>query len=273
VLSVAHDLEERTEQPTPSRRRQAREEGKAARSRDLTAALGLLAALLSIRHLGGEGLERGLDAVRRCLGDIFCGSPLTAELAGALALEAVVAAFAIVWPLLAIAFLVAASSSLLQARFLLRPEAAAPRLARLSPAAGLARLFSARGAGRGGFAVLKAALVAGLLAVASAPLLSESGPCAPAALLAVPLPQALAGGLGHLLAACTWAAAGLAGLGALDWLFQRFLLERELRMSRRELLEELERQEGKALPRRRRRQARVRLRASAASGGKEAARG
>ncbi|MGM0492264.1 MAG: EscU/YscU/HrcU family type III secretion system export apparatus switch protein, partial [Armatimonadota bacterium] len=59
--------EERSEQPTPRKRKQAREKGQVATSVDLSRALGLLAIYLAWRFAGAGMLSRLLNATERWL--------------------------------------------------------------------------------------------------------------------------------------------------------------------------------------------------------------
>jgi flagellar biosynthetic protein FlhB len=149
-----------------------------------------------------------------------------------------------VLPLAVLVVLVAAGASLMQTGVFFKARWAAPRLDRLSPASGLARVFSTRSFGRGGFAALKGLSLGLALAWGLAPLFSSSSDVSAESLLSRPFPATAAAGLDHVLRVFTWAAAGLVALGLLDWLFQRVELERDLRMTRQEAIDELKDQEG-----------------------------
>lgn len=237
--------EQRTEKPTPQRRREARKRGQVAQSADLVAALCVLAALLTLRYLGASTVEDLRGGFGRFLG----WSPTHSESLNMgesvrLARGVLTAASVIALPLLLVVFGTVTVSGMFQSGFLVRPAAVVPRLARLSPAAGMARLFSSRGLGRGIFALLKCAVLAGVLVWGIAPLLQRLGPLSPAELMTTPLPVAAERGVDHVLEVGIYAALALVALGVLDWLFQRWQLERDLRMTRREVEEEIERQEG-----------------------------
>lgn len=239
--------EERTEPATPRRREEARRHGRVARSADLSSAVVLLAAVLALPLLGGP-LARGLagstaGAFERmaALGcpesDLFAdlGGLFTASLAAALPLLGALAAAAL-------------AVNLLQVGFLFAPEAVAPKAERLDLGRGLARIFSARSALRGAAGLLKVAAVGAVVALS---LWAERD--ALAALAGRPFEQALGAALGMLFVLSLRAALALVALGVLDYAAQRWQHERDLRMSRRELREELRRYEGDPRVRERRR--------------------
>jgi flagellar biosynthetic protein FlhB len=239
---MLNDHEQRTERATPRRRREARREGKVALSGDLVAALTLLAALLALRWSGGaavEGLREGVGGLLRTAPEPFSGAGVVSLTASCMILAATIVA-----PIGLVVALAAAGSSLAQTGFLWRPQAVVPSLNRLSAGRGLARALSIRGLGRGFFALLKCALLVLFLAWGLGPLVAEAGSLSPAALMTTSLPASLARGVDHILDVGTAAASALVLLGVLEWIFQRWQLERDLRMTHREVLEEQEREEG-----------------------------
>jgi type III secretion protein U len=224
---------ERTERPTPRRLASLRRRGEVPVSRELTGAASLLAGLVALALAGPSllaalaGLLRAglLDAVGE---EPAPGAALRSAAAAVLRLTAV--------PALA-AFAAALAAGTLQTGGLLALGPIAPRLDRLDPARGLARILSAARLAALGLGALKAALLAaaalhGWRATASAlsrlPGAGSPGP-AVAALLG-PLAWRLSGAL--LL------------LGGADWLLTRWRHRRRARMSREEVRREAREDEG-----------------------------
>ena len=85
---MAASADEKTEQPTPRRRKEAREKGQVARSQDLTAAVLLLAGFLSLALLG-PGLWMCLVAMVQAAltGDAPASLPEVLRFAGAAVTE------------------------------------------------------------------------------------------------------------------------------------------------------------------------------------------
>jgi len=150
MAEAGRDAADRTEAATPRRLQKAREEGHVPVSRELSsfAVLGGAALVLT---LVAPACSRFL-AVRLAalLAHAHEAEPLAALRAAALAGLAAAAPFALV------AMLAGAGSVLLQTGFLIHPGALRPDLARLSPMAGLKRVFGTAMLSGTGAAVLKA---------------------------------------------------------------------------------------------------------------------
>ena len=244
------DAEDRTEQPTPRRREEARESGQVTRSQDLTAAAVLLGGLLVLKVFGTSMLEHMLALTQElgCAGDVSTAGLQT------WAARALLAAALITLPLLALLMLIAAGSTMVQSGIVVTWKKLAPSLDKLDPVAGLRRLFSSEALTKLGLGLLKMALV-GAVAYTTivgqiTPLLS-TGALGPRGILHVAgsLAFALALRLGLVLLV----------LALLDYYYQRWQLERSLRMTRQELRDELKRMEGDPVMKQRRRQIQARL--------------
>lgn len=132
--------EDRTEAATPRRLQRAREEGRAPISRELSLAAGLASTALAVamyfpraaRHLSGGLTSFLIHLPEWTLAD---GGATAAHAAASEVLRAVA-------PVALGVMLVSAVISLLQSGFLLSTNPLRPDLSRISPAAGLRRLFS-----------------------------------------------------------------------------------------------------------------------------------
>ncbi len=137
---MAEDLGDKTEAPTPQRRLKAREQGNIARSQDLTAALLLLGAVILLYTTGG-GLIHALTSI---MTGFFSEQTLASlELVdlwplvmGMIAMIARAMA-----PLLAGLVILAVLANILQVGFFISPKRLQPRLDSLNPAKGIKRLF------------------------------------------------------------------------------------------------------------------------------------
>jgi len=129
----------RTEQATPRRRQKARERGQVARSRELPAALAMLAVILFLWAYPALGRGDWRNVFGRMLAtavgsDIGPSSPLPAWTGWAVVRWAA--------PVLLLGWTVALGASFLQGGFVFAPAALAPKPERLNPASNLQRLFS-----------------------------------------------------------------------------------------------------------------------------------
>lgn len=239
--------EERTEPASPRRREEARERGQVARSADLSSAVILLAAVLALQFLGRPligGLFASAASVLERLA-LVDGDPagLLTQFGGAF--TAVLLGFL---PFVGIVLAAALAANLVQVGFLFTAKPLAPDFDRLNPVSGLVRLFSMRGLLR---------LVAGLLKLTIVGLvvfwtlwaervrlveLSGRG-FEPILGVAVDLMSVLS----------LRAALALLVLALCEYGVQRWQHERDLRMSKQEVREELKRYEGDPRIRERRR--------------------
>ncbi|MFA9478664.1 flagellar biosynthesis protein FlhB [Phycisphaerales bacterium AB-hyl4] len=238
---------EKTEPPTPRKREEARREGNVPKSTDLNAACALLAATVLIYLLGQRvfgGLKVSLEVL---LSGSHASNPTRPEDLGALGSFVLHILASAVLPLMiaigAIVLMVAVG----QVGFLVTVKPITPKLSKLSPMRGIKNLTNARAAMR--FVMSLGKLIA-IAAVAMFLIYNDL----PKILI---LPELSAG---QAFAAATQMtfllsiklAVLLIILAILDFSFQRFQHERELRMSKQEVKEEMKRMEGDPLMKQRR---------------------
>jgi flagellar biosynthetic protein FlhB len=232
------DPAEKTLEPTPHRREQARQQGQVARSHDLSSAVMLLAGLAALTWLGGSLAGFLVDYCRSQLGrppalavDSHWAVSQWNAVLGALAGR--------VAPILGLLCLAAVAVNVLQGGFRLLPKRAAVDFDRLSLAAGWGRVFSAASLARLAFGVLKLATI---LAAAGVLLYREVDSVLRLTALAPPALAARAAGL------LLWMGLKLGGalllLALVDYAYQWWRHERDLRMTPQALREELRNLEG-----------------------------
>jgi len=249
----ADEFGERTEQPTPRRREEARERGNVARSADLTAAGHMLAAAAALFLLGHAVVRSLAELMGHYLGQPgwlrFGRAELLREFwrLGQWSVSAVL-------PLLIFLMAAALMINVVQVGFLVAPESIRPKLSRLNPVEGAKRIFSLPSLVK--LAVSLGKLVV-LVAIAGAFLLN-SLPVLMA--LTDAAPETVAATIGRsLIQLAMFLAVALFALGLLDFGFQRWKYERDLRMTKQEVREELKNMEGDPLIRQRRRDAHRKL--------------
>lgn len=236
---------ERTEEPSARRLREARLDGRIARSPDLATACLVLAAAAAAT-LGGGAAVRALGGYLASSLDPSRPFADEANLAGEV-LEGAVAGASIVVPaacgLFAMAWLAGAG----QVGLVFTTRPLAPNPARLSPATNLAGLASSRGLRRLATDSVKVA------AVALAAWWAIGGDLGGVVgLAALPAGAAAAAGAGTLARIAFAAGGALLAVGLVDWLLERRRVHAELRMTRREAAEDRKEEEGDPAWRRRR---------------------
>lgn len=227
---------EKSEAPTPKRLKEARKEGRVARSSDLGAWVGIAAAALVlpmvVRH-GQESLTDLLLQVRDVTRD-----PEPAKALAALSAGLRQAAF-VVAPLAAVGVAVAVGAAASQGGIHLATKAAKPQLKRLNPASGFKRLFGAQTLWEAAKAALKTAVLAVVLwrtAQSLVPHLVAAGSMPLTAVL-----QVAKSGTADLVRSAVMAGVVVA---AADYLVVRRRTMKQLKMSRKEVQDEHKQTEG-----------------------------
>lgn len=244
---MAEDGAEKTEQATPRRRQEAREEGNIARSTDLNAAVMLLASVLLMQWLGMQMLTGMKLLIQEQLSPSWAYNPLrvddlqqTLGWAGWMMLR-------IAAPLALAMTAVGVLVSVTQVGLVFSIKPLTPNLGRLSPLKGLKGFLDARAGIRLAMSLSKVGLIGGLAFW----FIYQDMP----AILSMPRLEILpmfgaACGLVYDLALKL--AVILLVLAILDWAYQRWQRERDLRMSKEEVKEEMRRMEGDPMIKQRR---------------------
>ena len=227
---------DQTEKPTPKRLRDARKDGDVPKSRELTAtvmvlcwlALTWLTVPLISRQLLGL-MQRVLDAV-----SLVGRGPMPT-----LWLDAAKVLLLILLPLLLGGLCVALLTEFLQVGALFVPKRVAPDAARLNPLEGMKRMFSQDNLVEVVKSVFKTAALVVIFALVLMRLLPE--------ILRLPMgrPADLAAAHWHgLMWTGIWTVCVFFLLAMFDSAYQRHAFTRKLRMSRREIRQELRDTEG-----------------------------
>ena len=244
---MADTGQEKTESPTPRRRQEARESGNVARSVDLVAAAALLAAVIVLYHLGGavfRHMHLTVDTMLRPLPGhnptriedvdqlLGMGSRLVVSMAAPIALG--VAAVTLL-------------ASLAQVGLMFTLKPLTPSLNKLNPITGLARLFDARAGMRLVMSLLK---LAALVAVSVWVIMRDFPKVILLCHLEVLPMMAAAAAMAYDLALKL--AMLLLILALLDWWYQRWQHEKDLRMTKQEVKDEMKRMDGDPMVKQRR---------------------
>jgi len=235
-MSDKPDRSEKTEKPTPKRKREARKKGQIPRSSDLVAWLVLLLAtwfLPSMLANLAEGLRADVAAIKQVASD-----PQADRMAEVLG-EAVVRMFTGVAPFLGLVVLVAVLANLGQVGLVLTAYPLKPRFDRLNPMKGFKRIFSSEGLWEATKSFLKLGLLAAV-AIPSVKVLVEGLVGRGQFELATAVP-ALGSDILGLARLC--AVLGL-GVAVGDYAYQRHKHNRDLMMTKHEMRQEMKNSEG-----------------------------
>ena len=235
---MAEGGQERTEQATPKRLKEAREKGQVPRSHELSTAAVCIAAAVAIYTLGRMAAGNFADLMR----DTLSLAPATAMDESAVWPALTHAGSRALWsvlPILGATFFAALAAPIAIGGWNFSAGALMPQFSRLNPANGLGRVFSARGLVELGKGIAKVAVVA----VTGWVLLRGLTPQL-MGLSAEPLP----GAIGHAASLAGYSllvlVCGLAIIAAFDVPFQLWQHAKDLRMTREEVREEFKESEG-----------------------------
>jgi flagellar biosynthesis protein FlhB len=231
---VARSGGEPTEQPTARRLAEARRRGQVAHSRELSSAIALLAVVAVVSWGAPAAVARLLSLFRFTL-----GASLKAPAVSPTVARAADVAFALALAPLLVALAVTVLAAALQTGGLWSWSAMTPEASRLSPLAGLRRVFSPRTLVEAGRGLLKLAVVAALVISGLATPLRQLP-----ALVGAP-PVRIMGALGFWTRALgARVAVALLALALLDAVLVARRHRRALMMTRDEVKRELKETEG-----------------------------
>jgi len=245
---MADEAGDKTEAPTPRRRMEAREQGNIARSPDLTSAT-LLLGMLMMLNFYGKGI---VEALRSILGRTLSAdsmADLSAAHATGTASAYLIQAAASLAPILIAAVVIGVLINLAQVGLNFNTKKLQPNIAALNPLKGLGKLFKGEGFVKLGFNLLKLLLVT---TVAWSAVSGRMGEIVSAQaldfmqifMLGASLVYSIGIRIGILLLI----------LAILDYVYQKFRIEKELKMTKQEVKEEMKRMEGDPKIKQRRRQ-------------------
>lgn len=232
---------EKTEDPTQQRREDFRKRGQVAQTKELASVLLLLSSMLLMWSLGRFFLKQLHDVFYHSFGDFL----ITAARDGGWAVAckfAVEKTFMIVGPFMAMLWVLSFAASVIQVGFMYNEEALQIKPERIDPMQGLKRIFSLRSLMEGVKAVLKVSVVTTIVV-----LVIRSEVFTVPQLVTYSVEQLfvfmgdvivkLVGGVGVFMAV----------LAGLDFMFQRWDLEQQMKMTKQEVKEEHKSREGDPL--------------------------
>lgn len=238
---AADDAGEKTEEATPQRREEFRKKGQVAQTKELATFFILFAASVSIWALGKFFLTQVSDLFVAIFADHIVLVAKDASY-GDVVSFALKKAVLILGPLFLIASILALSSSLIQVGILYNEEALKPDLNKINPINGFKRLFSMRSVVEGLKAVAKVSVVALIVGlIIQTEILT--------------LPRMVEFSIQEIFSFFSSISIKLVGsvaifmaiLAALDYAFQKYDMEKQMRMTKQEIKEEQKNREGDPL--------------------------
>lgn len=231
-------LGEKTEPATPRKRQDAREKGQVAKSMDLSSSIILLAALLGMAFMGNYFIEGITASMTGMLENLHTFSADRDEVLAEYGKFFGVAFLGMV-PILIFVFIAALAINLAQVGFLLTGKPLTPDITKLDPIKGMGKIFSLRGFMRMLQGIFKLTVI-GTVSAITIWLERE----ALMSLLGLSFTEIVDFLLGICFTLALRAILALLVLALIDLAYQRFQHEKDLRMSKQEIKEEMKRYEG-----------------------------
>jgi flagellar biosynthesis protein FlhB len=231
--------QDKSEPASAKRRDDARKKGSVARSMEVNSSAVLLAGIIMLMTTGGAMGRQVAAIARRYFTEAgsfeFTSTNVTSLLAETIGQTILIAA-----PVLAMIMVIGTAAGIAQAGFMFSVEALQPKWGKMNPLSGIKRIFFSR---RSIVEILKGIVkiaVVGYVAWWTLKGLMDEAPAYVeqdiASILDIMVTRSLSVGLRM--------SAAFVGLAAVDYAFQRFEFERELRMTKQEVKEESKMFEG-----------------------------
>ncbi|WP_010282407.1 flagellar biosynthesis protein FlhB [Bacillus timonensis] len=232
---------EKTEKATPKKRQESRKKGQVAKSSDVNTAILLLSVFFTLLVFGGFIFDRVLTFLNHSFSHYLLITP-TEQSVQEIFIELSIEAAIILAPIMIVALIAGIAANLMQVGFLFSPEAIQMKLNKLDPIQGFKRIYSIRALVEMIKSILKIVIVGGvtcaILWFRLEEILSLSQKTVSAALIVLAKLTVQMG---------LFAGGALLFLSFLDYLYQRFDFEKNIRMSKQDIKDEYKKTEGDPL--------------------------
>ncbi|RUR08336.1 flagellar biosynthesis protein FlhB [Legionella sp. km772] len=238
-MAEEDQAQEKTEEPSAKRLREAKEKGQVARSKDFNATLILLFTAMGFSMFGQKITNHLVTMMREAFefnADLLTTTASTMERLYYLSQYGVKS----ILPLLIVIFVLSLAAPLLIGGWVFSKESLSPKFSRLNPLKGFARMVSVKGLMEMLKALLKVILVAAvsiLVMKIEIPLLLALGNS--------PLEVAISEGTNIIVKSFAWISASLIVIALIDVPFQLYEHHKALKMTKQELKDEYKDTEGK----------------------------
>ncbi len=236
---MADDLGEKSEDATPKKREEAREEGNLARSQDIAGAGLLLIGTLILFAVSMPMLSQGSRIMAAVLDFKRIADPFDPSSAGDIAGFVGMKSIRIILPFLLFIFLGAYLTHFWQVGWLIAPKAIQPKLSKLNPSSGFSRIFGISG-------LVKATLDSGkvlVVVLVAGHAINQRGEEI-ATLPYLSMMQGM-GRVGWMMLDLAFRIlAVLIVLGFLDYIYQKWKHSNDLKMTKQQVKDEMKNTEG-----------------------------
>lgn len=237
---MAHD---KTEKPTAKRMQDAREKGQVAKSQDFNGAMVLIAATGAMAYVGPYTISTLYGQMKYTFGQLLSSplarQPLTSVNFNSLMTDTIQSMVWLMLPFLLTVLVLGVLSNLVQVKPLFTMQAIFPKLDKINPINGFKRFWSTRSIVEVVKALLKMAIIGatGTIIIHNhrEELMGLGGLDVPVAWMAV---------LKVIGEIAQWSCVLFFISGLIDWRYQAWELEKQLRMSRQDIKDERKNSDG-----------------------------
>ena len=235
--------QEKTEKATPKKQDDARKKGQVSKSRDICSVAVLLACLMGLNFLGESTFLKLSEIMKSNLLHLDMAELNTADVIQ-MSRDTIFSCFVIISPFMALAVFAGLFSNVVQVGFLVSPESLKIDFSKISPLKGFQRLFSLRSLVELAKSIFKLAVVGG---VAFLTVNEQMDEILPLVTLGIwDILSFIAGVSYKILIRTCWM---LILLAVLDYAYQKYEHQKNLKMSKQEVKDEHKQAEGDPLVR------------------------
>ena len=235
------DSQEKTEKATPKKREDARKKGQVLKSAEVNTAVMVLSLFAIIIATGGMIVDAIRNMFNKYLG--YAVTDMLADPSEARIHRMISGAFGdilrIAWPLLAVAFFAGVAINLVQVGFMFSGESIKPQFSRINPMQGLKRIFSMRSVVELLKSLLKISIV-GLVVY----LEYTSNMKTFETIMSYDIMSAATKIFSMCISVALKACVALVAMGLMDYLYQWWEFEKNLKMTKQEIKDEYKMIEG-----------------------------
>lgn len=237
-MSSEENDSEKTEEPTAQRREDFRKQGQVAQTKELSTVLMLFGATLLIWLLGRYFFGQFIELFTKSYGDFIITAARNGDYKTALLFSGQKIAY-VVLPVFGLVFIIGIASSLFQIGFLSTSETISPNFEKINPVNGLKRLFSLTSVVEGLKAVLKVCIIGFVVYTIIKTEILKSP------FMINYTVEQLSQYFGDISFRLIFGVAlAMTFLALFDYGFQRWELEKKMRMTKQEIKEEVKTREG-----------------------------
>lgn len=238
MASEDTDNSEKTEEPTAQRREDFRKQGQVAQTKELATVLMLFGSALLIWLMGRYFFTQIAEVFTHSYGDYILTAARTGDYKAAVLFAGKKTAL-ILLPIMGLVFVIGIASSLFQIGFLTTSETISPNLEKINPLNGFKKIFSLNAVVEGLKALIKLIIISSIVygivksELLRAPFLVNAS---------IPELSKYFGDISFRLIFSV--AVGMTFLALFDYGFQRWEIEKKMRMTKQEVKEEVKTREG-----------------------------